>query len=190
MSENIGICPQFPAIRVRKVSPLSTLSLPFIRCMVTVARYFGMNRCFTPAMKYASQLRFFLRRGLVSSIMSASNPIPEMIRNAWPWSSFGLSSMVTRPTSTCRDPCEVATLNAASTSFTGMPMLRAKRFPVPIGMIPMAWPCPLTALATVLTVPSPPTATTTFAPLDNASSAHARPSLSSCVSIISYVNFR
>ena len=52
-----------------------------------------------------------------------------------------------------------------------------------MGMMPSACPVPDTALATVRTVPSPPTATITSAPLRSASSAQARPSLSSRVSM-------
>ena len=126
---------------------------------------------------------FFLSCGSVSSIICASKPTPPIIMNACGWSSFGSSSRDRRPTSTFLEPCDVAMVRAASKSSTGMLRLRANRLPVPIGRMPIACPLPDIALATVRTVPSPPTATTTSAPCPSASSVHARPSLSSCVSM-------
>ena len=69
-------------MNVRNVRPRVECVLPSALVMVTLPLYFGANRFFTPDTKYASQLMFFFNSGSVSSIITASKPMPAIMRNA------------------------------------------------------------------------------------------------------------
>ena len=128
-------------------------------------------------MKYAPGPMYFLSRSSTLSMIIASMPVPAITANR----SGSPPSTVSTTVSMRRSSDPRATSRAPFTS-SGSLRLRARRFPVPAGMIAMAASEPAMPAATTRTVPSPPAASTSSAPASSACLVMARPGSSTDVS--------